>query len=129
MPRNDTTGSILGFWLLLYSQYWMLTRTPLVYPVALCHGDRAAVDLQDLPLHLLQQFIVLMLDWNNSNPCMWIWVGAKLINHPVLLKLLVVDNNYYVWAAGADLLLTCAYTTRVNSTLLPRQSSEYSPEC
>ena len=39
-------------------QYWILTGTSLRYPVvALCHGDPAALDLQERPLHMLQQFI------------------------------------------------------------------------
>jgi len=38
-------------WLLLYYQYWILTGIPLRYPVVgLCHGDPAALDLQDWPL-------------------------------------------------------------------------------
>lgn len=38
--------------------YWALTGTPLGYPaVSLCRGDPAALDLQDRPLHTLQQLI------------------------------------------------------------------------
>jgi hypothetical protein len=38
----------------LHYQYWILTETPFRYPmVVLCHGDPAALDLQDQPLHKL----------------------------------------------------------------------------
>ena len=51
-------GVVRYLWLLLSYQYQTITRTPLRYPVvALCHGDPAALDLQDWPLHMLQQFI------------------------------------------------------------------------
>ena len=41
-----------------HHQYWDLTGTPLGYPaVALCHECPAALNLQDWPLHTLQQFI------------------------------------------------------------------------
>jgi hypothetical protein len=46
-PRASATLSIL-----------ILTGTPLRYPVvALCHRDPAALDLQDWPFHVFQQFI------------------------------------------------------------------------
>lgn len=49
---------IRGLWLLVHYKYWTLTGTLLRYPVvALCHGDPAALDLQDPPLHLPQQLI------------------------------------------------------------------------
>jgi hypothetical protein len=42
----------------LHYQYRMLTRTPLGYPLVVqCLGGHAALDLQDWPLHALQQFI------------------------------------------------------------------------
>lgn len=34
----------------------ILARTPLGYPVTLCHGDPAVSILQGRPLHILQQF-------------------------------------------------------------------------
>lgn len=41
-----------------HHQYWILTRTPLLYSVvALCHGDPRALELQKKPFHTLQQFI------------------------------------------------------------------------
>jgi hypothetical protein len=46
-------GLLLGPWLLLLYQYWHLTETPLRYPVvAPCHGNPAALDLQDRALHV-----------------------------------------------------------------------------
>ena len=52
------TGPVQGLWLLLHYEYWILTRTPLGYPVvALCCGDPVTLNLQDWPLHILQQFI------------------------------------------------------------------------
>lgn len=57
-----------GFWLLSYHQYWILTGVPPSYPVAaLCHGDPAALDLQDWPFHALQQ----IMGWANSDPRIW----------------------------------------------------------
>jgi hypothetical protein len=48
---------IRGLWLLVHYKYWTLTGTLLRYPVvALCHGDPAALVLQDPPLHRLWQF-------------------------------------------------------------------------
>ena len=45
---------VQGLWLLLHYQYWILTGTPLGYPVvALCHGDPAALDLQGQSLYAL----------------------------------------------------------------------------
>ena len=51
--------SVLGLWLLSHFQYWILTReTHLGYfVVVLCHGDPAALVLQDWPHQMLQQFI------------------------------------------------------------------------
>jgi hypothetical protein len=41
------TDQVRGLRLLIHYQYWILTRTPLRYPVvALGHGDPAALDLQ-----------------------------------------------------------------------------------
>ena len=49
---------VQGLWLLLHYEYWILTRTPLGYPVvALCCGDPVTLNLQDWPLHILQQLI------------------------------------------------------------------------
>jgi hypothetical protein len=60
---------------LLYYQYWILNGTSLRYPVVtFCHGDPAALDLQDLPLHMLQHFIEV-----------WIWAWVDLFSPPVLL--------------------------------------------
>jgi hypothetical protein len=57
---------VQGLWLLLLYQSWILTRTPLRHPVvALCHGDLAALDLQDRPLLAFLQFT----DWVD------VWVG------------------------------------------------------
>lgn len=51
-------GLVQGLWLLLHSQYRVLTGTPLGYPVvALCHGEPAALDVQIWPLCLLLQII------------------------------------------------------------------------
>ena len=47
-----------GFCQCQYCQYWIVTGTPLRYPVvALCHGDPVALDLQGWLLRMLQQFI------------------------------------------------------------------------
>ena len=43
-------GLFQGFWLLLHYQYWILLGIPLRV-VALCHGDPAALDLEDWPFH------------------------------------------------------------------------------
>jgi hypothetical protein len=40
-------GLVQVLWHLLFSQYWILTGSPLVYPVVLCHRDPAAFDLQE----------------------------------------------------------------------------------
>lgn len=49
---------VRGLWFLLHYQYWVLTESPLGYPVVvLCHGDPATLDLQDWLLHTLQQII------------------------------------------------------------------------
>ena len=54
--NESVTGVVRGLWFLL--QFWILTGTPLGYPVvALCHGDPAALDLHDQSLHTLKQFI------------------------------------------------------------------------
>lgn len=46
------------FLLLLYYQYWVLTKIPLVYPVVdLCHGEPAVLDLQNEAFCVLQQLI------------------------------------------------------------------------
>lgn len=48
---------VTGLWLFLCYRYWILTGTPLWYPVfVLCHGDPAALGLQDRSFHELQQF-------------------------------------------------------------------------
>ena len=50
--HSMSLGVVRYLWLLLSYQYQTITRTPLSYPVAaLCHGDPAALDLQDWPLH------------------------------------------------------------------------------
>lgn len=47
----------LSLWLLLHSQYWILTGTPLRSPaVALYFGDLAALVLDDEPLNTPQYF-------------------------------------------------------------------------
>ena len=49
-------GLVQGLWLLLHYDCWALIGTPLGYPVvALCRGGPAALGLQDLSLHVLQQ--------------------------------------------------------------------------
>lgn len=54
-------------------------RTPLRHPVvALCYGHATALDLQDGPYHVLQE-------WTNSEPWFWHWVGAELVSPPALL--------------------------------------------
>ena len=51
-------GLARGLWLLLHCQYWIVTGIPLEYSLAvLCHGDPTTLDLQDWPLHKLQQFV------------------------------------------------------------------------
>lgn len=56
IPR--AIGVVRGLWLLLHHQCWILPMASLRYLlVALCHGDPAALDLQDPPLHLPQQLI------------------------------------------------------------------------
>ena len=50
---------LVGLWLLLHYQYWVLTGTFLDYPVvALCHGDPSTLNLHGQHLHMLQQFTV-----------------------------------------------------------------------
>ena len=55
-PLHRVIGLVQGLWLLLHYDCWTLIGTPLGYPVvALCHGGPAALGLQDLSLHMLQQ--------------------------------------------------------------------------
>ena len=64
----------------------MLKGTPLRYPVvALCHGGPAALDLQDQPLHVLQQFIDEVRFWSGLTQY-WIrvCVVAELVSLPAL---------------------------------------------
>ena len=54
--HNEWSG--LSLWILLHYLYWILRCTPLGYlPVTLCHGDPAALGLQDPSLHTPQQII------------------------------------------------------------------------
>ena len=80
------TGLVQGLWLLLHHQYWILTRTPLRYPVvAMCHGDPAALDLQDRPLHMFHQFInVVDAGVVNSKSRILAWMVAELVSLPAL---------------------------------------------
>lgn len=49
-------GLLLGLWFPLHHRSWALACTPLEYPaVVLCHGNSAALSLQDQHLHMLQQ--------------------------------------------------------------------------
>lgn len=41
-------GLVWGLWLLLYYQYWILTKTPL--------GDPVAIDPKDWPVHIFPHF-------------------------------------------------------------------------
>jgi len=50
-------GLVWSLWLLLWYQYWILTRTLLRYSIALCHGDPAVLNLQDWPLLSFLRFI------------------------------------------------------------------------
>jgi len=70
------TGLVQGLWLLLHYQYWIFTETPLGYPaIVLCHGDPAALVLQDQSLHVLQQFIYEVDVWGRPTqiPTVHIW--------------------------------------------------------
>ena len=60
--------------------------TGLRYPVvALCHGDLAMFNLQDWPLHVLQQFIHgVDVTVGQSKPWIWTWVVAELLSPPAL---------------------------------------------
>lgn len=48
---------VQDLWPPLHYQDWILTRSPIRYPVvSLGHGDPVALALQDWPHHELQQF-------------------------------------------------------------------------
>lgn len=47
-----------GLWPLLHYRYWAITGTPLgISCYILCPGDPLALELQVLPLHVLQRII------------------------------------------------------------------------
>lgn len=53
--------------LLLYPQYWTLSRIPTVYLVVdLCHENPVALDLQVWLLHLLKFIDEMDVEWINS---------------------------------------------------------------
>lgn len=124
----------------LYHQYWFLTRNPLgCHIFTLCHGDPAALHLQDQLFHLLQQVIdevdvrvgqlnILNLDTGGS------WVGQPansppptgqtLQHYPGLLA------HPMLHASRSTLLVSCpqglithTHTTRSCYTVLPNQSA------
>ena len=53
--------------------------------VALCHGDPAALDQQDWPLHVFQQ-LTDDVDFGvgQLKPWLWAWVAAELVSLPTL---------------------------------------------
>lgn len=63
--------------------------TPLRYPVVgLCLGDSAALVMQDLTLHISQQFINgVDVGMTNIKPWIWAWLVVKLVRPPTLLYL------------------------------------------
>ena len=77
---NESKISGLG-----HHRYWILVKTPPCYPVvALCHGD-AALGQQDWPFYMSQAFQMTdILGWANSEPWIWAWVEAELVNLPAL---------------------------------------------
>lgn len=100
---------------LLHYQYWMLTRTTLRYPVALCHADLAPLDQQDWPLHKLQQSIVGVSP--GSVPGYWLKGPAcRLFCQHHWGQLPYTGQARWV-GAKPDLLLSCPS----GSTVLPRR--------
>lgn len=78
------SGLVWVLWLLLYQQYWILTVTPLGYPVAaLCLRDPVVLDLQGRPFHALQYFVDVGM--SQFKPWIWAYVVAELISLPALL--------------------------------------------
>lgn len=61
-------GLLLGLWFPLHHGSWALVCTPLEYhAVVLCHGNSAALSLQDEHLHMLQQ-ITDKVDFVENQP-------------------------------------------------------------
>ena len=66
--------------LLLYHEYWVLTRTPpSIQLLPLYHGDPEALDLQDWPFYPLQQF-TYEVDIRVGQ--LKAWVAAELVSLP-----------------------------------------------
>lgn len=67
-----------------------LAGTPLGYPlVAHCHGGSAGLDLQDRPLHGIQQLDGVDVGVANSKSWVWawVWVAAELVRAPCPLTM------------------------------------------
>jgi len=89
---------------LLHYQYMILTGTPLRYPVVVpCYGEPSAMDLQNWPLYVIQQFVD-ELHVGLGQLKVWIWPGRKLS-----------------WSAHQ---LSCFHDTRVSSPALPKWGVE-----
>lgn len=97
-------GLFQGLWLLLYYIYWILTGTRLGYSVsAPCHGDPAALDLQNQPFHMPQQFIVgIELCWSGPTHCPRSAQVIELVSPSALLCPGRYCPSYLCHCCGAD---------------------------
>lgn len=80
-------GLLQGLWFLLHYQYWILTGTPLGYPVVpLCHYRSCSFGSAELALSCVSYIGV-----GQSKPWIWAWEVAKLA---CLLSHCVAQTRY-----------------------------------
>jgi hypothetical protein len=88
-------GLVQGLRLLLRCRHWILTGTPLgCLVIALCHGDPAALDLQDWLLYTLRQVVdEVDVGWDSSEPWIRAWEVADFVSSPALLHHLQLSTT------------------------------------